>query len=194
MTRNFWLAGFLVFCCLFFANNDNVAEAQTVMLPIQNIPQETEVWCWAAVAQQIVYSLQGGQGTPPQCHMVARGLNMHPLNCCNQLGRFNGNLACKVTGSLQQIQGLIMEFGGQYSTLAPPAHPSVLYNTLNQGRAIILGIRSSPYTGHVVVLRGISVVSGVTVLHINDPMNYFTQPIPFPKLIPFWSSAIVVGW
>ena len=76
--------------------------------------------------------------------------------------------------------------------LAPPAHPNILFNTLQQGHAIILQIQSSPYEGHVVVLRGMSIVNGVPVLHINDPLAYFTQPVPFQALLGYWAGAIVV--
>ena len=179
--------------CLSFFGPMKTAHAQTVMLPIENIPQETQVWCWAAVAQQIVYSLRGPSGTPAQCSMVALANNAHPNVCCDQFGSYNGNPACMTTGSLQQIQWLIGHFGGQYSTLAPPANPQVLFNTLQGGRAIILQIQSSPYSGHVVVLRGMSIINGVPVLHINDPLAYFTQPVPFQRLLGFWASAIVVG-
>ncbi|MXZ80632.1 MAG: hypothetical protein F4Z15_04545 [Gammaproteobacteria bacterium] len=186
----------IVVSCLNFLGTWNAASAQTVStvsLPIQNIPQETQVWCWAAVAQQIVYSLHGPGNTPPQCEMVALANNAPPNTCCDQFGRYNGNPACMRTGSLQQIQWLIGYFGGRYSSLAPPAHPDILFDTLQRGRAIILSIQSSPYTtGHVVVLRGMSIANGVPVLHINDPLAYFTQPMPFDRLLDYWSSAIVV--
>ena len=192
MYRVFLSTLVIAISCLLFSYRMNDAHAQTVMLPIDNIPQETQVWCWAAVAQQIVYSLRGPVGTPPQCHMVAVANGATPAVCCNQFGRFNGNPACLRTGSLQQIQWLIAYFGGQYSVLAPPAHPNVLFETLQQGRAIILQIQSSPYVSHVVVLRGMSIIGGVPVLHINDPLAYFTQPVPFSNLMGFWASAIVV--
>ena len=37
-----------------------------VDIPIQNIHQETPVWCWAAVAQQIILGIRGPANTPPQ--------------------------------------------------------------------------------------------------------------------------------
>ena len=192
MSRTFRVA--LVFVSwISFWGPWNAASAQEVSLPIENIPQETQVWCWAAVAQQIVYSLHGPAGTPPQCAMVALANGAYPNVCCDQIGRYNGNPVCMRTGSLQQIQWLIGHFGGRYSTLAPPAHPSVLFDTLQRGNAIILQVQSSPFSGHVVVLRGMSVVNGVPVLYINDPLAYFTQPIPFQRLLGYWAGAIVVS-
>ena len=194
MYRILLVAFMVAILCLPFFGRINDANAQTVMLPIQNIPQETQVWCWAAVAQQIVYSMKGPTGTPPQCYMVALANGALPAVCCNQFGRYNGNPACMKTGSLQQIQWLIGYFGGQYSVLAPPANPKMLFDTLQQGRAIILVIQSSPFSSHVVVLRGMSIINGMPVLHINDPLAFFTQPVPFPQLMGYWASAIVVGF
>ncbi|UDF37606.1 UNVERIFIED_ORG: hypothetical protein LHJ69_11245 [Shinella sp. XGS7] len=163
-----------------------------VDIPIQNIPQETPVWCWVAVAQQIVLATRGPQNTPPQCALVAMANNAHPSVCCN-----GPNPACVTTGSIPQIQGLIAYFGGRYSTYAPPANPMALYSTLASGRAIILQLRTGQTSAHVVVVRGMSFIStpmGVQpVLHINDPMAMFTQPVPFAQIAPIWMSAIVVN-
>lgn len=188
-TRNLIVA--MVFCATAVAFS-TPATAQSVDLPIPNIPQETDVWCWAAVAQQIIFATVGRQNTPPQCALVAMGYGADPAFCCNGGGYFNGNQQCRRTGSFQQIQGLIAQFGGRYSSIAPPADPYVLFDTLEAGRAIILQIRTSPYSNHVVVLRGMSWINGTPVLHINDPLAYFTQRVAFQQLLPYWSAAVVV--
>ncbi len=175
-------------------SNANTAIAQQIPPPvdlgIQNILQETEVWCWAAVAQQIILALNGPQGTPPQCAMVAIANNANPQICC-QIPQ-----QCLVGGSLQQIQGLIAHFGGHYSAIAPPADPMTIYNSLASGKAIIMAVRSSPFSGHVIVIRGMQWVPTQfgfqPVLHINDPMSFFTQPVPFQNIVGYWQAAIVV--
>lgn len=73
-----------------------------------------------------------------------------------------------------------------------------LYNTLASGRPIILQVQTGVMSAHVVVLTGMSFIpngfgSIEPVLHINDPLAYFSQPVPFRDLIPIWMSAIVVG-
>ncbi len=165
-----------------------------INLSIQNIQQQTQVWCWAAVAQQIILAKQGAANTPPQCALVAMANGAHPSVCCSAYG----NPGCVKTGSLQQIQYLIGQFGGAYSSIQAPANPMVLYNTLASGRPIILQVKTGVMSAHVVVLTGMSFVpnglGGVEpVLHINDPLSYFNQPVPFRNLIPIWMSAIVVG-
>lgn len=159
-------------------------------LGIQNITQQIPVWCWAAVAQQIIYRLNGSTATPQQCQLVATALNTTPQYCCQF------PTPCMNTGSLQQIQGLIAYYGDHWSSISPPANPMVVYQTLVSGRAIIMALQSSPYSGHVVVIRGMAWVPtpmGVQpILYINDPMTYFTQPVPFANFIQYWGAAIVV--
>lgn len=50
--------------------------------------------------------------------------------------------------------------------------------------------------GHFVVIRGMAWVPSMTgpipVLNVNDPMQYFSQPIPFTQLATIWAAAIVV--
>ncbi|MDO6568598.1 papain-like cysteine protease family protein [Alteromonas sp. 1_MG-2023] len=161
-----------------------------VDLGIQNISQQTQVWCWAAVAQQIIAAINGPQNTPQQCVMVAIANNASPQYCCNN------TQGCMVTGSLQQIQSLIAHFGGRYSSIAPPADPMTIYNALASGKAIIMAVRSSPYSGHVVVIRGMHWIQTrfgfQPVLLINDPMSHFTQPVPFQNLAAIWQAAILV--
>lgn len=168
-----------------------VAQLQPVDLPIQNIRQETPVWCWAAVAQQIINYTQGPGQTPSQCALVALAYGAHPAACCD------GNPRCWVTGSLPQIQSLIGYFGGRYSNLAPPADPMTLYRTLASRKPIILLVSSGAMSSHVVVLRGMHfmpVPGGFeAVLYVNDPLGYYTQPVLFSQLRRIWIGAIVVN-
>jgi hypothetical protein len=163
-----------------------------VDLPIENLRQETEVWCWAAVSQQIIMASRGPQNTPNQCALVAMANGASPETCCSGY-----NQSCVRPGSLQQIQGLVQQFGGRYSSYAAPTDPVTLYNTLAQGHAVILALRSGQGMGHVVVVRGMSYLQTQNgyepVLHVNDPMAYYTQPIPFGQLKQLWTDAIVIN-
>jgi hypothetical protein len=163
-----------------------------INLGIMNLPQEGPVWCWAAVAQQIVAWKKGFYATPAQCALVAMGNGAHPSICCDMI-----NPACNKTGSLEQIQGLILQFGGSFSAIAPPANPMILYGTLSSGHPIILQIATGPGMAHVVVLQGMSwfltPMGPRAVLHINDPMSVYTMPVPFESIASVWMSAIVVN-
>jgi hypothetical protein len=162
-----------------------------VDIPIQDLPQETPVWCWAAVAQQLIAAAVGLQQTPQQCALVAMANGAPPAVCCSGY-----NPACVRTGSLQQIQFLVSSFGHHASALAPPTDPMTLYNTLAAGHPIVLHVRTGPASSHVVVLRGMSFLptpqGPLPVLQINDPMSYFTQPASFYDLLGVWIEAIVV--
>ena len=163
----------------------------TVDLGIANIGQQTQVWCWAAVAQQIISYLRGAPNTPAQCALVAIANGSHPGACCDF-----PNPSCVKAGSLSQIQGLIAHFGGRFAAHAPPTSPDVLYRTLASGRPIILHVRTGPSTTHVIVLRGMSFERtpfGLQpMLHVNDPLALFPQRMPFHAVAGAWIDAIVV--
>jgi hypothetical protein len=159
-----------------------------VDLGIPNIRQETDVWCWAAVAQQVIAKRRGR--SPPQCALVAMVHGRFPSYCCPHYER------CAVAGSLGQIQTLIRNFGQRSSALGPPTDAMTLYRTLRRGHPIILAIRNTPYTGHVVVLTGMTWVRGArgpeAVLHINDPLLFMPSRLRLSELLPRWRAAIVV--
>ena len=106
------------------------------------------------------------------------------------------NQACVRTGAIPQIQGLIKQFGGRSSNYAPPTDPITLYHTLAQGHAVIIGVTVGQGQGHVIVARGMSFVQTQygwqPMVHINDPMSYYTQPVPFQAIARSWEVAIVV--
>jgi len=159
-----------------------------VDLGIRNIPQETDVWCWAAVAQQVIVKRKGR--SPPQCALVAMVHGRYPSYCCPNYDR------CTVPGSLGQIQKLIRNFGQRSSSLSPPTDAMSLYRNLRAGHPIILAVRNSPYSGHVVVLTGMTWVQGArgpeAVLHVNDPLLVIPARLPWRDLLPRWQAAIVV--
>lgn len=169
------------------------AQCATIDLRIQNIPQETPVWCWVAVAQQIIYWLRGS--APAQCALVAIANNAPPGFCCS------GNPACVTTGQLPQIQYLIQQFGGRPTQIARPAGPEAVYNTLAARRPIIMEIGQNNQFGvpsgitHVVVIRGMGCSPQGPFVIVNDPFGfgYFSQPILLAQLMPLWRTAIVVA-
>lgn len=168
------------------------ARADQVELPIRNILQETPVWCWAAVSEQIVVSMRGRAATPRQCAMVAVAKNASPAACCQY------PMNCAVTGGLGDIQNLILYFGGSTSQILPPTDPQTLYGTLASGHPIIMQLQMDQGgMAHVVVIRGMAIVPSAwgprAFLFINDPLQIYTQPIPFEDIIPMWRVAIVVN-
>ena len=168
------------------------ADLAPVDLPIENISQQTQVWCWAAVSQQLIAASRGMANTPSQCQLVAAAYGADPGPCCA-----GQDQRCVTTGSLQQIQALIQQYGGRTSTYAEPTDAMTLYRTLKMGHAVVIGIDAGQGMGHVVVARGMSfqqTPEGVVALvHINDPMAHFTQPVPYPQVAAVWRQAIIVN-
>jgi hypothetical protein len=168
----------------------NIALAQyyPVNLNIENLPQENTAWCWAATAQQVIKWINGT--SPDQCELVASAYRRDVGKCCESPE------TCDLAGNLQQIQFLIRKYGGHHSSIAPPADALILYNTLTSGKAIILFLQTTPYIGHYVVLTGMEFIQTPygpnAVMYINDPMAYYTQPVPFNNLLMLWRAAIVV--
>ncbi|MEO3475678.1 papain-like cysteine protease family protein [Roseomonas sp. CAU 1739] len=157
-------------------------------LGIANIAQQTPLWCWAAVAEQIITWRRGD--SPPQCALVAAAFGASAQRCCGDAR------ACVTTGGLQQIQALLARFGGAASLIASPVDPIALYRMLADERPVILAVRMTPYSGHVVLLRGMAWMptpaGPAPLLTINDPLGHFTQPVPFFHLLPYWQAAIVL--
>jgi hypothetical protein len=161
-----------------------------VNIPITNRLQETPVWCWAAVVQQLVQQKTGA--LLPQCAIVAVG-NGHPPGACCAFP----HPSCVVTGSFNQIQQLIGYYGGSYSVMTPPANAMTLYNTLASGRPVVFEIGAGPGITHVVVVRGMRFVpmgggNVFPILLVNDPMSHFPSEVPFDAIAPHWIKAMVV--
>lgn len=180
-------------------------QAQQVPPPINlgiiNVKQQTPVWCWLAVVEMIAHWKKKSaiSGPPHQCAMVSKANGFNQPICCASPYSLSpaAKQACYRTGQTQEIMQLLQATGAGAATYNPPAHPMVLYNTLNSGRPIILQVQSTPYSGHVVVLTGMAwqqTPYGVEpVLFINDPLAHFTQPVRFQQLLPMWVAAIVVN-
>ncbi|WP_062960895.1 papain-like cysteine protease family protein [Thalassospira xiamenensis] len=195
---------FLVAMLLFLGINQ--ANAQQLPPPIDlgivNIPQQTQVWCWVAVVEQITHwkSQTHPNTSPHQCQLVSVANGMSQPTCCNSaLVMSNPMLAdqCIRTGHDPEIMQLLSMVSNNVAGYGMPAHPMVLYNTLASGRPIILKLQNTPFSGHVVVLRGMAWVQtpmGPTaVLYINDPLSYFTQPVPFQNIAHMWSGAFIAN-
>ncbi len=160
-----------------------------VDLGIPNVPQKTKVWCWAAVAQQVIIRKRGS--SPPQCALVAMVHGRRPSACCPDYEK------CAVPGRLSQIRKLIRNFGRSSSVLARPTDPMTLYATLRAGRPVIIALRNTQYTGHTVVVTGLTWIETkrgrIAMLHINDPIGALPPRVPYHIIRSRWTAAIVVN-
>ena len=159
-----------------------------VDLRIPNVPQKTRVWCWAAVAQQVIIRKRGS--SPPQCALVAMVHGRPPSACCPHYQK------CAVPGRLSQIRKLIRNFGRSSSSLERPTDLMTLYATLCAGKPVIIALRNTRYTGHTVVVTGMTWVQSergrTAMLHINDPIGALPPRVPYEIIRSRWTAAIIV--
>jgi hypothetical protein len=162
-------------------------QGPTVNIDIQNRLQETQVWCWVAVAQQIIAYSAGR--SPSQCALVASADLVPPAMCCSGY-----NPSCVHTGSMEQLRFLLLAYGSNTSQIImAPRDPRVLYQHLDNDHPIVLQIRSGVASTHVVVLRGMRLTSNDAILYVNDPMSIYTQAVPYSRLYPIIVNALVVN-
>jgi len=141
----------------------------TVYIDIENRMQQTPVWCWVAVAEQLIEHSRGT--SPAQCALVAAANGTAPVYCCSGL-----NSQCVRSGTMDQLRTLLLAYGRYASTVIPaPLDPMVLYRHLVDGHPIVLQVRTSSNTTHVVVLKGMRFTRNSYGLLeawiiVNDPM------------------------
>ena len=163
-----------------------------VDLGIMNIPQQGPEWCWLAVSQEIILWKRGGQ-SPSQCQMASLADHFPAAVCCWPPPNVTIAQVCGRGGTLPEIQALIARFGATFSQITPPTDPMTLYQVLKAGHPVVVALQATPYAGHVVVVRGMEWLVGGVVLFVNDPMSYFTQPVPFQNLVLLhWDAGIIV--
>ncbi len=161
-----------------------------VHVNVPNRMQQTTVWCWAAVSQQII---EWSNGTSPsQCTLVAVANNTSPAMCCG-----NTHPTCVRTGTMMQVQNLIATYSGHSSHVIQPSFdPLGLYVYLAQGRPIILQVRTNFTATHVVVIVGISFMrtqhGSIAMIEVNDPMSMHTLSIPYSNVYPVIVNALVI--
>ena len=63
-------------------------------------------------------------------------------------------------------------------------------------QAVVLQVASGQASFHAIVLRGMEWIEGPyglePILYVNDPLDYYTRPLPFWQLVDIWEAAIVI--
>ena len=139
--------------------------------------------------------------SPDDMNMHLRTVIVAPMTTGSRPARFRVALTFQGKQGLivlDQIRTLIQQFGGRPSNIAEPTDPMTLYRTLAGGHPVIIAIQApGSQAGHVIVVRGMTFMqtqNGIEpVLHINDPMAIYTQPVPFRQLAQMWKAAIIVN-
>jgi hypothetical protein len=184
----FWLALALavVFLLPAPARAGSFFNPDPVDLGLDNIEQETQYWCWAALIQQLLY--RSSAGNPPrQCELVNqanRDRNTDEVDCC--LDQEQAVCAAR-TGNNFEIMSLINRYGGRVLGLPLPQTPEKLYEALIDGKAVIAGVRISETMNHAYLIKGIFWdEEGQAQLLINDPAKSGTTTLSFDEARPTW--------
>jgi hypothetical protein len=175
-----------VFICVGPAHADHDDVDEYAILPIANRLQETPVWCWVAVSEQVIAYSRGN--SPRQCALVAVANNSPPVMCC---GGYNP--ACVRTGTMDQVRTLLLAYGNNASdVIAPPRDPRVLFDRIVAGQPVILQVRVGGTATHVIVLKGVELINGRAYMTVNDPMSVYTTPVDYAILYPKLINALIV--
>jgi len=151
------------------------ARAQTKTLDVTVVPQETNMWCWAASAQMV---------------MAFHGENV--TQCTQANRRFGFSDCCNNQVPNHCVQGGWPEFykyGFTYSETTNSALSWQQVNTeIDANRPVAFSWHWDGGGGHMMVLRGYSTLNGVRYVAIHDP---WPPKIGDSKSIPY--SAYVSG-
>jgi hypothetical protein len=153
------------------------------------VTQKTEEWCWLAVAQMAMRYRNGR--APEQCEMVPVGRPAERQVCCKSPFR------CARTGTLEDVQRLLLETGHLKSVILGPINFGELYNSIRQGNPVIIAYESSQKKFHAVVARGMKFYGTgdriTPMVLVNDPMASEPLWVPFKKLQDTWTALLIVG-
>lgn len=157
--------------------NDN--ERPVVILPVDNIRQETGKWCWLAVSEQII---RWKQGTSPTQAQLAEWVIGNDPRLWERGGR------------LEEIATLIRHWGLASTTIELPSDPLGVYAWLAKSSPVILAVDTSPETAHVVVLRGMVWQGDEALFIINDPLLRpgYSLAVTWRQLRRTWKASVVV--
>lgn len=141
-------------------------------LPVSLAPQQTEVWCWAAVIE-MVSSYYGNHAY--QCQTLSY---WYGADCCNFPGY------CVTAGTDYQIQESLNQLGMSSTFNYSPLSWNQVVNEIDAGRPFIIFYQGS-FSGHVVVVYGYD--SSRQTMLIHDP--YFGSfEVPYGQTFTYNGS------
>jgi len=137
--------------------------------------QEADMWCWASCIQ----SALGQAGVSQTQAQIVTRLTGWPQNR---------------PARIEEVIAILRSYNFQAWSVAYPANPMQLYNTLSSGWKLIAFVNPSnnPMVGHFIMLQGIS-PNGFVV--VSDPATGMTYEQNVDQLYYAWkwSQSIVVG-
>ena len=162
------------------APEDPGSSSSSRVLPVSFVPQQTGVWCWAAVSEMVLRYYGVGVF---QCQILS---GWAQTDCCNFPG------FCLTTASIPVIRQTLAFYGVGSTYAAGPLTFAQVAAEIDARRPIIIAYRGYARTGHVVVLYGYDADGFV---YIHDPLYGTFRRVPFGSSFTyngqlFWSETI----
>jgi len=181
--RRFWTA--IVFTAIMLATaNAEAQRPQPVDIDVPLVTQDTDEWCWLAVAEMIM--LERTDRSELQCEMVERRDGLASGWCCEDLSR-----CARPSTSLNET-AQVLAAAGVRTRPGMAVLPSTLYSLLSAGMPVIAQVRNSEGTTHAVVIRGMYYIGFTAILIVNDPMEIAPREIPHSILAVGWINSLIV--
>jgi hypothetical protein len=145
-------------------------------LPVPQIPQRAEEWCWAACVQMVLalhrVNLQ-------QCDVVGRQFNQ---NCCAT----PDDPPCNQPLSVWSIAAAYNSWQLGAELITSPVQFNYLLSEINAGRPVEVGFLWMGGGGHAALVRGAGMTSSGPVVLVNDP-KYGTGSVYYANLLSAYS-------
>lgn len=127
-------------------------------------PQETNMWCWAAVTQMIA---QNEGVTVSQCDLANHRFSK--TNCCDP--NTSGS-NCPKTADCADPGWLELDFAGlNFTESATPLSLADIRKQIYCSKNVLGFAYGGTGVGHVVIIKGYMQVGGTNWLVINDPWS-----------------------
>ena len=172
-----------------------IFQPKPVMLEIENVTQEHENWCWAAIVQQLTAGY-GGPAPLSQCQLVNEAnadQGVMGQDCCQENPEeLSEDSLCSRFANQFELVTLINRHGGWVYGVALPNSPEEVREYLEAGQALIVGIKIDQDRYHAYLVRGISWEGEQAMLTINDPAKSGSQTVPYDQVRPEWIMTQVV--
>lgn len=118
-------------------------------LEIDYIKQQNQVWCWIAVSTMAINYLNSDQLT--QCEIMNAYIKTtgRDIDCCN-----NSAKECQRPGQTEEVMKILTQNQLYGASSRASLTFSGVKKHIDSDNIIIMGLRSGPQMGHVVILAG----------------------------------------
>ncbi len=166
----FCLTSYLAGCCRPGLSGD---------VPNTLRPQETNNWCWAAITQMLAEHLSISTNQCTLANMRFGGQNEFEANCCTEQTR---GTPCPKTSDCDLPSQLALAYVNMTASESSTAlsWSNIKSQIACAGKPMAYGYGTKGAVGHVVIVRGYTVIPAVTVRGAGGSTSYLVLDDPAP--------------